>query len=48
MKLLGASVYARYQELSGRTVEFPEDGYHGYIITAVAQQIKEQLDLVSR
>ncbi len=47
MKLLGASVYARYQELSGRTVEFPEDGYHGSYITAVAQQIKEQLDLVA-
>lgn len=44
MKLLGASVYARYQELSGRTVEFPADGYHGSYITAVAQQLKEQLD----
>jgi arginyl-tRNA synthetase len=44
MKLLGASVYARYQELSGRAVEFPEDGYHGSYITAVAQQLKEQLD----
>ncbi|MGE3978736.1 MAG: arginine--tRNA ligase [Nitrospira sp.] len=47
MKLLGASVYARYQELLGRTVEFPEDGYHGSYITAVAQQIKEQLDGVA-
>ena len=47
MKLLGASVYARYQELSGRTAEFPEDGYHGSYITVVAQQIKEQLDLVA-
>jgi len=43
MKLLGASVYARYQELSGQTINFPEDGYHGTYITAVAQQIKEQL-----
>jgi arginyl-tRNA synthetase len=47
MKLLGASVYARYQELSGRTVEFPEDGYHGSYITSVAQQIKDQLDPVA-
>lgn len=47
MKLLGASVYARYQELSGHTVEFPEDGYHGSYITSVAQQIKEQLDPVA-
>jgi arginyl-tRNA synthetase len=44
MKLLGASVYARYQEMSGRTVAFPEDGYHGAYITAVAQRVKEQLE----
>ena len=43
MKLLGASVYARYQELSGRAVEFPEDGYHGAYITAVAKRIRQQL-----
>ena len=43
MKLLGASVYARYQELSGRAVEFPEEGYHGAYITAVAERIKQQL-----
>ena len=47
MKLLGASVYARYQELSGRTIDFPEDGYHGTYITAVAQQIREQLDRIA-
>jgi arginyl-tRNA synthetase len=47
MKLLGASVYARYQELSGRIVEFPEDGYHGSYITSLAQQLKEQLDPVA-
>ncbi len=47
MKLLGASVHARYLELSGRTIDFPEDGYHGTYITAVAQQIKEQLDPVA-
>jgi arginyl-tRNA synthetase len=47
MKLLGASVYARYLELSGRTIEFPEDGYHGSYITLVAHQIKEQLDRVT-
>ena len=26
MKLLGASVYARYEELSNRPVEFPAEG----------------------
>ncbi|HEY5626846.1 MAG TPA: arginine--tRNA ligase [Nitrospira sp.] len=43
MKLLGASVYARYQELSGSPVEFPADGYHGSYITAVAERAKQQL-----
>jgi len=43
MKLLGASVYARLLELSGRSVEFPEDGYHGAYITAVAERLKRQL-----
>jgi arginyl-tRNA synthetase len=43
MKLLGASVYARLQELSGRSVAFPEDGYHGTYITTVAERIKRQL-----
>jgi arginyl-tRNA synthetase len=43
MKLLGASVYARYEELSGRRAEFPEDGYHGAYITAVAERIRQRL-----
>lgn len=43
MKLLGASVYARYRELSEQPGEFPEDGYHGVYITAVAERIKQQL-----
>ncbi len=43
MKRLGASVYARYRELSGQAVEFPEDGYHGGYITAVAERIKQHL-----
>ena len=43
MKLLEESVYARFQELSGRPVAFPEDGYHGGYITAVAERIKLNL-----
>jgi arginyl-tRNA synthetase len=43
MKLLGASVYARYEELSNRPVEFPAEGYHGAYITAMAEQVKQQL-----
>ena len=44
MKLLGESVYARYQELSNRPVEFPSEGYRGTYITAVAEQMKQQLE----
>ena len=44
MKLLGASVYARYRELAGEVADFPEDGYHGSYITAIAKEIKEQLE----
>ena len=43
MKLLGSSVYARFEELSGRPVAFPSEGYHGAYITAVAEQVKAQL-----
>jgi arginyl-tRNA synthetase len=44
MKLLGASVYARYEELSNRPVEFPSEGYHGAYITALAERVKQQLE----
>ena len=43
MKLLGTSVYARYEELSNRPVEFPSEWYHGAYITAVAERVKQQL-----
>lgn len=43
MQLLGASVYARYEALSNRPVEFPAEGYHGAYITAVAERVKQQL-----
>lgn len=44
MKLLGASVYARYLELLGRSIQFPEDGYHGAYIASVAEHVKQRLD----
>ncbi|MCI0427991.1 MAG: arginine--tRNA ligase, partial [Nitrospiraceae bacterium] len=44
MKLLGTSVYARYQELSNRPVEFPSEGYRGAYITAVAERVKQQIE----
>ena len=40
MKLLGASVYARLQELTGKSVTFPEEGYHGEYIRLAAEQIQ--------
>lgn len=42
MKLLGASVHARYQELLGQAATFPEDGYRGAYIEAVAAQVRER------
>ena len=41
MKVLGASVRARYQELVGRPVDFPEDGYQGDYIRDVARSLLE-------
>lgn len=43
MKLLGASVYARYLELQGRPALFPEDGYRGAYIEAVAKTVRDRL-----
>jgi len=44
MKLLGASVAARYRELIGQPAAFPEDGYHGAYIEALATHLKPALD----
>jgi arginyl-tRNA synthetase len=40
MELLAASVYARYQELCGRSVPFPDDGYQGAYIRSLAEKLK--------
>ena len=39
IKLLGQSVYARYQQLLGNDIEFPEDGYKGEYIESIANVI---------
>ena len=39
MNLLAMSVNARYLELLGKSVEFPENGYHGADIVETAQRI---------
>jgi arginyl-tRNA synthetase len=41
MEMLGASVYARYAELCGRPVPFPDDGYHGDYVRDLAGAILE-------
>lgn len=42
VKLLGQSVYARYQQLLGNDAPFPEDGYKGDYIELIAQEIQKQ------
>ncbi|MEW6601295.1 MAG: arginine--tRNA ligase [Nitrospirota bacterium] len=42
VKLLGRSVYARYQQLLGNDVPFPEDGYKGDYIEDIAKDIHKQ------
>jgi arginyl-tRNA synthetase len=39
MELLGKSLYARYKEVSGVKVDFPEDGYCGEYLKELAQKI---------
>ncbi len=39
VKLLGRSVFARYQQLLGNDVPFPEDGYKGDYIESIAKEI---------
>jgi arginyl-tRNA synthetase len=44
VKLLGQSVYARYQQLQGNDVLFPEDGYKGDYIESVAQEAVKRVE----
>ncbi len=39
VKLLGQSVYARYQQSLGNNVPFPEDGYKGDYIESISKEI---------
>jgi arginyl-tRNA synthetase len=43
IQMLGRSVFARYQELSGKSAEFPEQGYKGGYIIDIAKQIKNDI-----
>ncbi|MHA2220307.1 MAG: arginine--tRNA ligase, partial [Candidatus Hodarchaeales archaeon] len=44
VKLLGQSVYVRYQQLLENDVPFPEDGYKGRYVEAIAGAIKDRDD----
>jgi len=41
IKMLGLSIYARYQQLLGIDCEFPEDGYRGQYIDEEASALQE-------
>ena len=43
VKLLGHSVYARYQQLLGHHCPDPEDGYRGAYIMAIAERLKARV-----
>ena len=42
MENLGRSIFARYREAFGETVEFPADGYPGDYVKTIAADIKQQ------
>ncbi len=42
MENLGLSLYARYREAFGETVEFPEGGYPGDYVKEIAAQVKQK------
>ena len=42
VSIFGRTLYARYQQLFGREVEIPENGYPGAYMIEVAQAIKEE------
>ena len=42
MRVLGESVRARYRELVGQPVAFPEDGYQGDYVREIAQGLREK------
>ncbi len=42
LQIFGGSVQARYRQLLGEEVDFPEDGYHGDYVTELAQGIVDE------
>ena len=42
MENLGLSLYARYRELFGEQIDFPEDGYPGDYVREIAAEVKQR------
>jgi arginyl-tRNA synthetase len=42
LRLLGSSVFVRYREHFGESVSFPEEGYHGSYIRAIAERLAQE------
>ena len=42
IRLLGESLWVRYQELFGRKVDLPEDGYQGSYLVDIARSLKQE------
>jgi arginyl-tRNA synthetase len=42
MENLGVSLYARYRELFGEKIDFPQNGYPGDYVKEIATQLKQQ------
>jgi arginyl-tRNA synthetase len=43
MKLLGQSVYARYQQQCGHNATLPQDGYRGSYVEQIAERLKSRV-----
>jgi len=42
LQIFGGSVQARYRQLLGEEIDFPEEGYHGDYVLELAQELVEQ------
>jgi len=42
LQIFGASVQARYRQLLGEEIDFPEEGYHGDYVVELAQELVDE------
>lgn len=48
IRLLGESIYSRWQQMSDRAYPFPQNGYHGEYILDLAKEVAGEVDLARR